>query len=47
MVRIDSQKHIDFAITSPYGGGRPGRNKRKAIAAKGGKDGGDDEEEDM
>jgi len=46
MVRVDSQKHIDFAVTSPYGGGRPGRNKRKAIAAKGGK-GGDDEEEDM
>merc|ERR1711950_87351 len=36
MVRIDSQKHIDFAVTSPYGGGRPGRNKRKSIAAKGG-----------
>ena len=47
MVRIDSQKHIDFAITSPYGGGRPGRNKRKAIAAKGGGGGGDDDEEDM
>ena len=47
MVRIDSQKHIDFATTSPYGGGRPGRNKRKAIAAKGGGGGGDDEEEDM
>merc|ERR1719273_1940505 len=31
MVRTDSQKHIDFSITSPYGGGRPGRNKRKAI----------------
>merc|ERR1719231_1955466 len=34
MVRTDSQKHIDFAIPSPYGGGRPGRNKRKAIASK-------------
>ena len=45
MVRTESQKHIDFSITSPFGGGRPGRNKRKAIAAKGGK--GDDEEEDM
>ena len=30
MVRLDSQKHIDFAINSPFGGGRPGRNKRKA-----------------
>jgi len=45
MVRVDSQKHIDFATTSPYGGGRPGRNKRKAIAAKGGGGGGDDEED--
>jgi small subunit ribosomal protein S9e len=34
MVRVDSQKHIDFALTSPFGGGRPGRNKRKALAAK-------------
>jgi len=46
MVRTDSQKHIDFSITSPYGGGRPGRNKRKAIAAKGGGKGGDDDDED-
>jgi len=46
MVRTDSQKHIDFAVTSPYGGGRPGRNKRKSIAAKGG-GGGGGEEEDM
>ena len=45
MVRTESQKHIDFAIPSPYGGGRPGRKKRKSIAAKGG--GGDaDEDED-
>ncbi|EKM84274.1 hypothetical protein AGABI1DRAFT_110829 [Agaricus bisporus var. burnettii JB137-S8] len=40
VVRLDSQKHIDFALTSPYGGGRPGRVKRKraAAAAKGGED---------
>ncbi|PWA94806.1 Ribosomal protein S4, conserved site-containing protein [Artemisia annua] len=25
MVRVDSQKHIDFSLTSPFGGGRPGR----------------------
>ncbi|MEW5301366.1 MAG: hypothetical protein WDW38_009573 [Sanguina aurantia] len=43
MVRVDSQKHIDFALTSPFGGGRPGRNKRKAAKAK---KGGDDEAED-
>ena len=45
MVRTESQKHIDFAVTSPYGGGRPGRNKRKAIAAKGGGGGGDGDED--
>lgn len=28
-VRLDSQKHIDFALTSPFGGGRAGRVKRK------------------
>ncbi|KJE91903.1 30S ribosomal protein S4 [Capsaspora owczarzaki ATCC 30864] len=30
VVRLDSQKHIDFALNSPFGGGRAGRNKRKA-----------------
>ena len=29
IVRLDSQKHIDFSLRSPYGGGRPGRVKRK------------------
>ncbi|CAI9093424.1 OLC1v1028924C1 [Oldenlandia corymbosa var. corymbosa] len=29
MVRVDSQKHIDFSLTSPFGGGRAGRVKRK------------------
>lgn len=47
-VRVDSQKHIDFALNSPFGGGRPGRNKRRSMAAKkgggGGDDAGDDEE---
>ena len=40
MVRLDSQKHIDFALTSPFGGGRPGRVRRKKAAAanKGGDD---------
>jgi small subunit ribosomal protein S9e len=32
MVRVDSQKHIDFSLTSPFGGGRPGRVKRKNSA---------------
>jgi len=34
MVRVDSQKHIDFALNSPFGGGRPGRVKRKRLRAK-------------
>ncbi|GKD38792.1 40S ribosomal protein S9, partial [Tanacetum coccineum] len=29
MVRVDSQKHIDFSLTSPFRGGQPGRVKRK------------------
>ncbi|KAJ3041087.1 40S ribosomal protein S9 [Rhizophlyctis rosea] len=33
IVRLDSQKHIDFALTSPYGGGRAGRVKRKRAKA--------------
>eukprot|EP00163_Fabomonas_tropica_P032035 TRINITY_DN786_c0_g1_i1.p2 TRINITY_DN786_c0_g1~~TRINITY_DN786_c0_g1_i1.p2 ORF type:complete len:209 (-),score=59.34 TRINITY_DN786_c0_g1_i1:539-1120(-) len=45
MVRVDSQKHIDFSLNSPYGGGRPGRVKRRSLAAKANK-GDDDEEED-
>ena len=45
VVRLDSQKHIDFALNSPYGGGRAGRVKRKrAKAAEGGE--GEAEEED-
>ena len=27
--RLDSEKHIDFALTSPFGGGRPGRVRRR------------------
>ena len=34
MVRVDSQKHVDFALNSPFGGGRPGRNKRRSQASK-------------
>ena len=47
MVRLDSQKHIDFALTSPFGGGRPGRVRRKKAKAAEKKDdeGGEDEEE--
>jgi small subunit ribosomal protein S9e len=49
IVRLDSQKHIDFALTSPFGGGRPGRVRRKkmkaAEAKEEGEDGGEEEEE--
>jgi small subunit ribosomal protein S9e len=48
LVRIDSQKHVDFALNSPFGGGRPGRVKRRSMASKGGGGGGgggDDDEE--
>lgn len=44
LVRVDSQKHIDFALNSPFGGGRPGRVKRKNMQKGGG--GGGDEEDD-
>ncbi|KAI3720238.1 hypothetical protein L6452_21151 [Arctium lappa] len=47
MVRVNSQKHIDFSLTSPFGGGRPGRVKRKnqkAVAKKA--SGGDTDEDD-
>ena len=45
IVRLDSQKHIDFALTSPFGGGRPGRVKRKNLR-KAESRGGAEEEED-
>ena len=49
MVKVDSQKHIDFSISSPFGGGRPGRVKRrnlKAAAKKAAGGAGDEEEEE-
>ena len=44
LVRTDSQKLIDLSVTSPFGGGRPGRCKRKKLRAAAG--GGDAAEED-
>merc|ERR1712008_195546 len=44
VVRLDSEKHIDFALTSPFGGGRPGRVRRRR--GKDGGGGGADEEEE-
>ncbi|KAE8662652.1 40S ribosomal protein S9-2 [Hibiscus syriacus] len=47
MVRVDSQKHIDFSLTSPFGIGRPGRVKRRNQRAAAKKaTGGDGDEED-
>lgn len=46
VVRLDSQKHIDFALKSPYGGGRPGRVKRKRAKMAAEKEAGGDEEEE-
>ncbi len=45
-MRLDSQKHIDFALTSPFGGGRPGRVRRKKARAAEKKDEGGDEAEE-
>ncbi|KAG9510707.1 40S ribosomal protein S9, partial [Fragariocoptes setiger] len=50
IVRLDSEKHIDFSTNSPFGGGRPGRVKRKnmrkaATDSGAGGDGGEEEEE--
>jgi len=42
IVRLDSQKHIDFSLKSPFGGGRPGRVKRKNAKKGDGDDAGED-----
>jgi len=39
-------QHIDFAFTSPYGGARAGRVKRKRAAAAAKKEEGGDEEDE-
>lgn len=47
VVRLDSQKHIDFSLNSPFGGGRAGRVKRKNLKkASRSDDVEEDEEED-
>jgi len=46
LVRIESEKHIEFAPTSPFGGGKAGRVKRKKLKAGNKKeDAGDEDEE--
>merc|ERR1712122_31425 len=44
VVRLDSQKHIEFSLQSPFGGGRAGRVKRKNARRAAG--GSKEEEED-
>lgn len=46
IVRLDSQKHIDFSLKSPFGGGRPGRVKRKNLKKGQGGGAAEEEEED-
>lgn len=46
VVRLDSQKHIDFALSSPFGGGRPGRVRRKRAKASEKKDDGEEDEDE-
>merc|ERR1712183_803976 len=38
IVRLDSQKHIDFSLKSPFGGGPAGRVKKKNMKKGGGGD---------
>ncbi len=45
LVRTDSEKHIDLAVNSPYGQGRPGRVARRRAAQRAAAgNGGDDED---
>merc|ERR1711920_54369 len=44
IVRLDSEKHIDFALTSPFGGGRPGRVRRRRMKSGGGDKADEDED---
>ena len=47
MVRVESEKVIEFALTSPFGAGRPGRRKRKSLKSGGGAKEDKAEDEDM
>ncbi|GKD32833.1 40S ribosomal protein S9-1 [Tanacetum coccineum] len=46
MVQVDSHKHINFSLTSPVRGGKPGRAKRKKQKAAAKKAVGGDADED-
>ena len=47
-MKVENAKHIDFSLTSPLGGGHPGRVKRRnlRVASKKFGNDGDEEEED-
>ena len=44
LVRTESEKHIDMAVGSPYGQGRPGRVARRRAAQRAAAEGGGEEE---
>lgn len=44
LVRTDSEKHIDLAVNSPYGNGRPGRVARRRAAQRAAAGGAEDED---
>jgi len=45
VVRVDSEKHIDLAVNSPYGQGRPGRVARRRAAQRAAAGGAPDDED--
>jgi len=45
MVRVDSDKHIEYSTRSPLGGGRVGRVKRRALKNKSGAADAEEDEE--
>lgn len=47
LVRTDSEKHIDLAVDSPYGQGRPGRVARRRAAQRAASAGGAGDDEDV
>jgi len=36
MVTVDNEQKIDYAPTSPFGGGKPGRARRRTLKKGGG-----------
>ena len=48
IVQLEDQKHIDFAMTSPFAGGPPGKTKKMKMkqAARRMQDGGGDDDDE-